>query len=89
MLNNKILSNEVKECLRKVEIDEIELCLNLLKLEHPEKVDNKTYFQIANSIQKLFNIICTEQDILLIHEPTIDEMEESLRIHFESMGLYC
>lgn len=84
--NNSIV---VERTLKKVPLDEIELNLNLLKLHKPELVSNdKTYKEISESIKEEFGIECDEFDINLLHEPTIEEMEEDLRFHFNSMGIY-
>jgi hypothetical protein len=78
----------VEQTLKTVELDEIELKLQLLKMHRPDLVNNdKTYKQIAESIQDHFNIKCDEFDINLLHEPTIDEMELDLQLHFQAMGL--
>lgn len=66
--------------LVKVEIDEIELYLNLLKQEI--KLDQYTSSEIAEMIRINFNIECTEQDIFLLHEPTIiDPVYETICIY--------
>ena len=82
------MSDIAEEVLRKVELDEIELKLKILKLHRPDLVNNsKTYKEIANAIQDEFSIICDEFDMRLLYEPTLDEMEEDLRLHYESFGL--
>jgi hypothetical protein len=68
-------------------LDEVELYLNLAKANHPELIENKTYKQISDGLNKRFEITSTEDDIFLLHEPSVDELEEDLRIHFESIGL--
>ena len=68
-------------------LDEVELALNLLKQTHPELIENKTYYQISKSLNSMYKISCSEDDIFLLYEPTIDNIEEDLRIHFASMGL--
>lgn len=68
-------------------IDEVELYLEALKNDAPELVEDKTYKEISTSLNKRFGINSTEEDIFLLHEPTIEEMEEDLRIQFEAIGL--
>lgn len=78
--------NTVEEVLRKVELDEIELCLNLLKLHKPNLINNQTYRQIAENISNEYNIVCKESEIRLLHEPTIEEMSLDLEIYFQALG---
>lgn len=73
--------------LKKVELDEIELALELLKANNPEEINNATYKEIANLIETNFNIVCSLSDIMLLHEPTIDEDRISLEIHYKVLGL--
>lgn len=73
--------------LKKVELDEIELALELLKANTPEEINNATYKEIANLIETNFNIVCSLSDIMLLHEPTIDEDRISLEIHYKVLGL--
>lgn len=70
--------------LKKVEIDEIELYLELLKSDDPKTINSSTYKAIADMIQDKFLIECTEEDIRLLHEPTIEEMEEDLRTYYSN-----
>lgn len=73
--------------LKRVQIDEIELALELLKANHPEEVNNATYKEIATMIENNFGIACGYADIMLIHEPTIAEDRLSLEIHYQTLGL--
>lgn len=68
-------------------LDEVELAFNLMKIERPDLVDNRTYYQIAKSLNDVYEINCTEDEIFLLYEPTVDNLEEDLRVHFSSMGL--
>lgn len=78
---------ETEVVIKKTRIDEVELYLNLAKKEHPEIIEGKTYLEISKAINRAYKINCNEDDIFLLHEPTIYEMEEDLRIYFEAMGL--
>lgn len=68
-------------------IDEVELALGMLKIDKPELVEGRTYKEISDSLNKLYSISSTEDDIFLLHEPTISEIELDLRIQFEALGL--
>lgn len=75
--------------LKKVEIDEIELYLELLKSDDPMTINSSTYSTIAEIIQSNFGVECSEHDIFLIHEPTIEELEEDLRSYYAgTLNLY-
>lgn len=84
MLEEKIES-EVE--VKKTKINEVELYLNLAKSTHPEIIEGKTYFQISKALNRAYKINCDEFDISLLHEPTIYEMEDDLRVQFEAIGL--
>lgn len=68
-------------------LDEVELYLGLAKIDYPELIDNRTYKQIADALNKKYNIFTTEEDVFLLHEPTIEELEEDLRTHFHALNL--
>lgn len=78
--------SEVAE-LKRVQIDELELYLEILKADHPESIHNATFKQIANLIQNNFGVVCTEQDMFLLHEPTIDEDRISIEIYYKALGI--
>ena len=69
--------------LEKVQIDEIELYLNILKSEDFNYVNNCKYSEIAEIIRKRFNVYCTERDIFLIHEPTLQENIIDIQEHYK------
>lgn len=59
--------------LRKAPLDEIELFISILKSEN-DKFDEKTNSEIASIIQSRFGVLCTEREVFLLHEPTIDNL---------------
>jgi len=73
--------------LKRVELDELELCLELLKADNPNDINKATYKEIANLIQNNFGVVCTEQDMFLLHEPTIEQDRLSLEIHYRVLDL--
>lgn len=73
---------------KKTRIDEVELCLNLAKNTRPEAIEGKTYLEISKFLNKNYGISSDEDDIFLLHEPTIETLEEDLRLQFEAIGLY-
>jgi len=73
--------------LKHVELDELELYLELLKNDNPADINKATYKEIANLIQNNFGVACTEQDMFLLHEPTIEQDRLSLEIHYRVLGL--
>ena len=68
-------------------LDEVELSLQLLKQDYPHLVQDKTYKQIAGSLNRIFGLNTNEADVFLLHEPTIEELEEDLRVQFSALGL--
>lgn len=68
-------------------LDEVELYLGILKIDSPEKLYQKTYKQITDTLNKTFNLNTNEADVFLLYEPTIEELEEDLRTQFSAMGL--
>ena len=78
---------EVAE-LKKVKLDEIEMCLELLKQDHPKTIHNATYLEIATLIQNNFGVSCSEEQVFLLHEPTIDQDMEDTQIHYNLLGYY-
>jgi hypothetical protein len=57
--------------LKKVELDELELYLELLKSDRD--VNLLKCSEISEIIRNTYGVHCTEQDIYLLHEPTICE----------------
>ena len=74
--------------LKKVKLDEIELYLELMRNNHSEDIRYATYKEIADLIQINFGIVCREEDISLLHEPTIDQDQLDLEIHMNTLGYY-
>lgn len=75
--------------LKKVELDEIELYLEILKKDHPDEINNATYSEIANLIEKNFGVVCLWTDISLLHEPTIEQDVIALEVYYkEVLGIY-
>lgn len=71
---------------RVVLLDELELYLNILKANDPEEINNMTSKEIAEKIEKQFDVECSEQDIFTIHEPTI--MEDILDLEIQLRNIY-
>lgn len=87
MTVNKLQGNDVIKESKVTPLDEVELALGMLKIERPDLVEDKTYYQISKSLNERYQINSTEEDVFLLHEPTIDQMEEDLRIQFATIGL--
>ena len=73
--------------LIRVRIDEIELYLELLKKDNLIDLEATTCKEIAELIQNNFGVICTQQDIFLLYEPSIAEDRISLEVHYQVLGL--
>lgn len=73
--------------LIKVKIDEIELYLELLKKDNLIDLEATTCKEIAELIQNNFGVVCTQQDIFLLHEPLIAADRISLEVHYQVLGL--
>lgn len=80
--------------LKRVELDEIELCLELLKADNPDEVDRMTCEEIASMIQANFDVVCTRHDVFLLHEsrvfnePPVEQDCLAMEIYYKSIGLY-
>jgi hypothetical protein len=74
--------------LKRVKLDEIELFLELLKNDLGDQINAMTSKDIAALIQTNFDVVCTEQDIFLLHEPTIEQDCLAMEIYYKSIGLY-
>lgn len=72
--------------LRDAELDEVEMCLQLLQMNHPVQVNSATYSEIAQMIESNFDIRCPVEFISLLHEPTIEQVQEDLEIHLRVLG---
>lgn len=72
---------------KRTSLDEIELCLALLEIEYRSLIQGKSYKEISDILNNKYDISSSEEDINLLYEPTIDDMEIDLRIHFETMDL--
>lgn len=71
--------------LKQIEIDETELYLELLKSN--EDINHLTNKEIANLIQDKYGVECSEQDIFLLHEPTLqDEIYDSEYFYKQVLG---
>lgn len=67
--------------LKKVELDELELYLNLLKANDSNLINNMSSVEIAKLIETQFKIKCSDKDIFLIHEPTLAEDTLDILLH--------
>ena len=68
-----------------VELDELELYLNMLIEKDSKLLITKTYLEIAILIENEFNVKCTEHDINLLYDPTIDEIIEDNEILYKQV----
>lgn len=68
-------------------LDEVELHLQLAQLKYEYQIKNKTNLEVAEFLNKKFDINSTEQQIRLLYEPDIDDMELDIKIMLDSMGL--
>lgn len=71
---------------QKIPIDELELYLNILKSEDFEYINNCKYSEIADIIRKRFNVKCSERDVFLIHEPTLQEEIIDVQEHYKLLS---
>ena len=69
-------------------LDEVELYLRLAELKYSYEIKNKTNLELSQFLNKKFSINCTEQQVSLLYEPTVEDMEIDIRVQFESMGLF-
>lgn len=69
-------------------LDEVELHLNLLIKFNSELIRFKSYKEITEILNDKFELNAKEEDVFLLYEPSIEELEDDLRIHFEAIGLY-
>ena len=68
----------------KLKLDELEIAIQLVQLNDPE-LKKATYKNLANEIEKQFNCKVDYEDIFLLYEPTIEQEEEDIRIHYHAM----
>lgn len=71
----------------KMPLDELELCIQLVLRNDPE-LNNATYKQLAEVIEIEFDKKVDLQDVILLHEPKIEDDREDLEIMFSSMFNY-
>ena len=68
----------------KLKLDELEIAIQLVQLDNPA-LKNVKYEEIAAEIENQFNCKVDYEDIFLLYEPTIEQLEEDARIHYEAM----
>lgn len=68
----------------KLKLDELEIAIQLVQLDNPE-LKNTTYANMASEIETQFNCKVDHEDIFLLYEPTIEQIEEDARIHYNTM----
>lgn len=68
----------------KLKLDELEIAIQLVQLNDPE-LKKATYKDLASEIENQFNCKVDYEDIFLLHEPTIEQEEEDIRIHYQAM----
>ncbi len=84
MENNSEINNKV---VTSTSLDEVELALGWIKVSDPDSIQFKTYKEISEILNKTYGINSSEQDVFLLHEPSIEQMEEDLRILYASMDI--
>lgn len=73
--------------LKRVPLDELELHLNLLKANTPEDINNATCKEIIGLLETNFGITCMQEEIFLLHEPSIPIDRLAIEIHYRALGL--
>lgn len=68
----------------KAQLDELEIYIQLLQLDNPN-LKGATYQELKEKVEKEFNVLVPIEDIYLLHEPTIEEDQEDLEVHFGAM----
>lgn len=68
----------------KLKLDELEIAIQLVQLDNPELKSAK-YETLAEEIERQFNCKVDYEDIFLLYEPTIEQDEEDIRIHYNTM----
>lgn len=71
----------------KMQLDELELCIQLLQIYNPELKQAK-YQEIADVVEVEFGKKVDVQDVFLLYEPTIDEEITATQEYFGSMFNY-
>lgn len=71
----------------KVKLDELEIMIKLLKIQDPD-LSMIGYKQLAVKVGDIFDVDVNEQDIFLLHEPTIQNDIIDSEIHYESILNY-
>lgn len=69
---------------KKMELDELEICLQLVLLTYPELKD-ATYSQLKDVIEIEFDQTVDERDVFLLYEPTIEEEQTDIEHHYGIM----
>lgn len=71
-----------------IPLDELELCLQVLKHEAAELVNNSSSKELVSLIKNRFNVNCSERDIFLLHEPTLEEEILDVQLQYQIMNGY-
>lgn len=74
--------------MSKIPLDELELYLQVLKNESPDLVNISSTTEIAVLINNRFNVNCSERDIFLLHEPTLEEEILDIKLQHKIMRGY-
>lgn len=69
---------------RKLPLDELEIAIQLIQLDKPYLKD-VSYEDLRMALEKEFNVVVDIDDVRLLYEPTIQQMEEDIEIHYGSM----
>jgi hypothetical protein len=72
------------DTLPKVKLDELEMMINLLKLEDTS-VTNMKYKELALKISIVFNVNVNEHDVFLLYEPSLQNDIVDSQIHYSSI----
>lgn len=75
--------------MSKIPLDELELYIQILKHEAFELVNNSSCAEIAKLIENRFDVKCSERDIFLLHEPTLEESILDIQLQYEIMNGYA
>lgn len=67
-----------------IQLDELEVYIKLLQLDNPE-LKKAGYQTLKERVEEEFNVSVPIEDVYLLHEPTIQQMEEDMEIHYGAM----
>lgn len=68
----------------KLELDELEIAIKLVQVDNPI-LKQATYQELKDIVEKEFNAKVNIEDVYLLYEPTIQQIEEDMEIHYGTM----